>query len=600
MNSQYVHAVSSEMARVQELLNEFAQAHPKIASRLRHGSDGGSDPQVRRLVQSFAFLSARTRQRLLDQFPQILHPLIHLASTPYLESVPSLTTVEFVVSAEQPPEMEGTRVERGTLLDSEMIDGIPCRFRTAEETILWPIELVDATLIHPPFPDQFGPSSNAGCALRLSLRTLTSSMTFDQIPRFDRLRLFFDAETDEALTLYETLLSSTLQVAVRPEDARPTWLPPDILHPVGFEPDDRLFEHRAALDCERILFEFFCFVEKFLYVEIRGLSQALRHSEGTSADIDIYLDTTSAALPRRLSAGMIRLNCCPAVNLFSMTTEATEVPDRSSRVTLAVDSTSPAAYQLHEVRRLYIRNEDDEQFELPRLHSLQQATEVDDPPAYWEPVTDETTVIGARRDRVTLRFVDAHGATVKLPECLIFSDAICSNSDLPQQLDHGGAGVVLQPESASIYECRCLSQPTPARHSPLGAAGWDQISQLVPDVLALADGEAGAAALRSVLGAYLNDHDSLGKALIDTIHDVRFRRVTGIVHQSMVCHGLEVSVTFRRTPQTTSGHYLFSLVLKHFLARFASQNAFLRLRATFDDGKEIGEWPISSGERSVI
>ncbi|QDU41238.1 hypothetical protein Mal4_56030 [Maioricimonas rarisocia] len=600
MNSQYVHAVSSELARVQELLNEFAQAHPKIASRLRHGSDGGSDPQVRRLVQSFAFLSARTQQRLQDEFPQILQPLIHLASTPYLKSVPSLTTVEFAVSPEQPPELEGTCVERGTLLDSELIDGVPCRFRTAKETVLWPVELTDARLLHPPFPNLAGQSSSAGCALRLSLRTLTASITFDQLPDLDCLRLFLDAETDAALTLYETLLSSTLGVAIRLEGERPRWLSPDVLQPVGFDPDDRLFDHRAALDCERILFEFFCFVEKFLYVEIHGLREALSQSTETTAEIDIYLGVTSDALPRRLSPDMIRLNCCPAVNLFPMTTEATEAPDRASQITLAADSSNPGAYQLHEVRRLLIRNEDDEQFELPRLHALEQNVESEGAPGYWEPVIDDATVIGSRRDRIAIRFVDARGATVRLPECLVFADAICSNSDLPQQLDHGETGVVLQPQFAAIFECRCVSQPTPARHSPLGSAGWDQISELVPDVLALADGASGAPALRAILGAYLHDQESLGKALIDTIHRLSFRRVTGIVHQSMVCHGLELSITFRRTPQTPSGHYLFSLVLKHFLARFASQNAFLRLRATFEDGKEIGEWPISSGARSVI
>jgi type VI secretion system protein ImpG len=50
-----------ELAFIRKLGGEFAQAHPKIAGRLRMGADVAEDPHVARLMEGFAYLNARTR-----------------------------------------------------------------------------------------------------------------------------------------------------------------------------------------------------------------------------------------------------------------------------------------------------------------------------------------------------------------------------------------------------------------------------------------------------------------------------------------------------------------------------------------------------------
>lgn len=52
-----------ELSYLREMGREFSQAHPDAAPYL---SEAGADPDVERLLEGFAFLSGRIRQRLDD------------------------------------------------------------------------------------------------------------------------------------------------------------------------------------------------------------------------------------------------------------------------------------------------------------------------------------------------------------------------------------------------------------------------------------------------------------------------------------------------------------------------------------------------------
>jgi len=57
---------------------EFAQSHPKIASRLDLTSLQTKDPYVERLLEGFAFLTARIKLRMDAQYPEFTQNLLGL------------------------------------------------------------------------------------------------------------------------------------------------------------------------------------------------------------------------------------------------------------------------------------------------------------------------------------------------------------------------------------------------------------------------------------------------------------------------------------------------------------------------------------------
>ena len=62
-----------ELAHLKELAVEFSKAHPALAPLL---SGPSTDPDVERLLEGTAFLTGLVREKLDDEFPEIVHNLL--------------------------------------------------------------------------------------------------------------------------------------------------------------------------------------------------------------------------------------------------------------------------------------------------------------------------------------------------------------------------------------------------------------------------------------------------------------------------------------------------------------------------------------------
>src|SRR5512133_3510723 len=117
-----------ELAFLRAMGKEFAAPHPTIAGLL---SERGGDPDVERLLEGFAFLTARTRERLEAGVPEIVHDLTEILAPQYRRPGPAASIVEF-------PPITGVlraraNVPAGTEIGSVPVDGISCRFRTSAD-----------------------------------------------------------------------------------------------------------------------------------------------------------------------------------------------------------------------------------------------------------------------------------------------------------------------------------------------------------------------------------------------------------------------------------------------------------------------------------
>lgn len=593
MDRQYSESVSAELSYLAQLFEEYAAGHSKIANRLRHGSQSSSEA---RLSQAFAFLMARTQRRIDAEYPAVVKPLVDLVGMPGPASIPSLATVEFQLRRDQPPDATGAVIPRGTLLRSESVGGVAPQFKTCRDVALWPIELTSASLELPPF--QSSAASSATCAIRLKLRTPASQMAFDELT-VDCLQFFIDAERDDAFRFHDALFADILEVEIRGGNWQPVRLGADALRSVGFSDAEQLFPG-GKRDGAHLVVEFLAFPEKFLYFELSGLQEALRYAHGTEMEIDIYLNSEKEWAPRRLLPGGIRLFCSPAVNLFEQQTTPLEVKSLSDRVALGVDADSPEAFEIHSIHRVFVRDADDEEYEIPRFHRLQRGATGMSTEICWEYDDLEHTTVTRRHPKVALRFVDEEFNPRKIEDSVVYASVMCSNGELPSQLSSGEEGPLLQADSLSLVsECRCLRPPTRLRRLALARSTWDRVSHILPDPLTLNTSD-GATPLRSALQTLACDDDALLQALLNSLVDIYIERTAGIVDGCMMCHGIEITLVFARSRQGPRGHLLLAEILQYFLANYVTRGVFFRLRAVYEDGRELRQWPTRSGGRSVI
>src|SRR5262245_45358615 len=299
-----------ELAYIRKMGGKFADANPKIAARLRIAADTCEDPHVERMIEAFAYLTARIRHKLEDDFPEISDAMLGVLYPHYLAPIPSMAIVQFVLDRSQGELTNGYTVERGVSIETEPIEGEPCRFRTCYPITLWPIELVSAILSGRPFTAPVTPySSQATAVLRLELACMSKDLTFAQLT-LDSLRFFLKGQDQHVYDLYEFIHNNTLEVAIAssPRDAQPVLLDRRKVLQVGFERDEGMLPYTArSFLGYRLLSEFFAFPKKFLFFDLAGLGGRALSRFGNKIEVYFYLNRTSSDVAQNVDTETFRL-----------------------------------------------------------------------------------------------------------------------------------------------------------------------------------------------------------------------------------------------------------------------------------------------------
>ncbi len=285
-----------ELDAIKRLAAEFADAHPKIAGRLRVSADAIDDPHVARLLEGAAFLAARVHHRLDDEFPELTDALLGLLYPHYLAPVPSCMVVQFDC---QPDLINPARLAAGTSIDTEPVHGEELRYRTTAPVMLWPVEVENVRLSGPPIVAPANPfAAGAAGVLRITLKCVSPEVTFTQLG-IERLRFFLRGPTNQALALYELLGAHAISIAFADNavDPSPAIVPASAIEPVGFSPDEALLPWSArGFAGFRLLTEYFAFPDKFLFFDITRMdSKTLLSSREPAGDIHLSRSLAAGA-----------------------------------------------------------------------------------------------------------------------------------------------------------------------------------------------------------------------------------------------------------------------------------------------------------------
>src|ERR1017187_9757962 len=115
-----------ELYYLREMAVQFAKKHPKVASRLVLEPTRCEDPHVERLLEAFAFLSARVHLKIDDEFPEISEALLSVVYPQLVRPIPSMSIAEFQLDPEKGKLTTGLPVDRGSVLYSRPVSGTPC------------------------------------------------------------------------------------------------------------------------------------------------------------------------------------------------------------------------------------------------------------------------------------------------------------------------------------------------------------------------------------------------------------------------------------------------------------------------------------------
>ena len=590
-----------ELTFIREMGAEFAKKYPKIAGRLLLEPDKCEDPHTERLIEAFAFISGRIHKKIDDEFPEITESLLSIVYPHYINPIPSMSVVRFE-SLKQSISPVGYRIDRNTTLYSKPISGTPCRFRTCYPITLWPVEVVSAGLRDPNTPVK-----GAQQAILIQLKTF-NDLSISELD-WGSLRFFLNGPGQHVYHLYELLFNNVCHVECESTNSQGITerisLVPDDIEPVGFDSDEAIIPYPLrSFPGYLLLFEYFCFPEKFLFFDLNGLNKFRHLDLNDSLDIWIYLDR-NAKSNLVINKDTFCLNATPVVNLFKRIAEPIQVEQRKTEYHVIPDIRRQEATEVFSIDRVTSSSvaSSGKGVDFKPFYSLRHHLEEDDGRgrrAFWHIHRRASGRKGDDGTEVFLSFTDLDFNPADPGVEILTVHTTCTNRDLPARLPFGDPSGDFDMETAApVLRINSLIKPTPARRPSLGGAlQWRLISHLSLNYMSIVQG--GKDALREILRLYDFDNSPATRQQIDGIVSLQSRYVTKRMGQSF-CRGVQITIEFDEDKFVGTGLFLFTCILERFLGQYVSVNSFSQMVARTVQKKEaLRQWLPRSGNQILL
>jgi type VI secretion system protein ImpG len=625
MDPLFIGYYERELKHVREMSGEFARSYPKIASRLGLDAFGCADPYVERLIEAFAFMTARIQLKLGAAHGEFTEHMLQLVHPEYLAPTPSMAVMQFIPSHREGSLGSGVTVPRGSSVRSELGPNqqTTCEYRTAHPVELWPLSIVSAD--YRANPGEFVHAERLGmprakAALRIVLETV-GGVQWNELP-IKSLPLFLRGD-EVAVKLYEQLIGSNIGMV-----AQPTTRPVEFMRvrrsptttAVGFDAEHSLMPTGdRTFEGYRLLQEFFALPQRFMFVELCDLAPMLSEAATDTLELVLLFDRVEPRLEGVVQAANLALFCTPAINLFPRTGDRVQLDPNNYEQLVVPDRMRPNDFEVHSVTRvvgqgdpgteggeftpMYAPSRARGQGRRNMSYTVRRRARELRSDALEREQDPRTPYIPSE---IYLSLVDGEHGQFRPGMRQLSVDTLCTNRALPLLLRPRGGHLEFDDHSGAPVEVvRCVAGPTPPRASPaFGDLSWGLISHLSLDFATLLrkPGE-GAGALRHLLSLYSSLATRDHYAQIDGIVDLATKAVVRPLPYPgpmTFGRGLEVTVTCDESAFVGSSSFLLGAVLNRFFAKYASINSFTETVLRSQQRGEVMRWPIAAGQRSTL
>lgn len=639
-----------ELAWMRKSAQQFAQAYPRIASRLQLGHDMAQDPHVERLIESFALLAARVHKRLDDDFPLVTESLLEVLYPHYLRPFPSCSVARFELGPQAAQLTRAVKVPRGTLLNSRPVKGVTCKFRSTQPLALWPVQLVEAqyrNAVAAPAGTRLPGAATS--VLSVTLQLLSPQARWDMF-KGQSLRVYLDGEASLVSALRDTL---TRQVCAVMAETRPQvpWqgparVPgaggmPSMARPtlVGFAEDEALLDVDArAHPAYRLLTEYFAFPEKFNFVDLPMPDMGPDASGTATLHLlvqGVRADSDPSRLLESVQVDNLQLGCTPVINLYRTPADPIRITHTSVAYPVLVDGRRPWAHEVHSIDKVYrVRQSADgeqvdvfEPFFSLRHPQVMQGSARHELSATGAPGQGDVSGAGGhagrhragrywwlRRDDALAETSPGHETELALvdgefepaqPQTDTLSLQVwATHRDLPSGLMVGAQGGDLFLEGGSLArEIRLMRKPTATQRFERGQGLlWRLVSHLSLNHLSLSQG--GLEALQEMLRLYDLPRSTANARLIDGLVGVSHRAASAWLPGkpfATFVRGTEVRLEVDESAFVGAGLGALVAVLDHFFGLYAHLNSFTQLTVlSARSGEVLIQCPPRSGARALL
>ena len=571
MKSRYYEA---ELTYLREQGREFARTFPSTAGLLSERSD---DPDVERLLEGFAFLASRIRERIDDGMPEFAQQLGSILVPQLTRYIPSCAVIQFQ------PDVRGLRdaphVPRGAEVAGYAPDGTRCRFQITQETDLLPVELLDVR------------SSRVGNRYEKVVLKLRTPPQGIQAMAAKPLRLHMHGNLPFGLTLRAWFVHHCTELAVYEGDVLRGSLK-GTPRGCGFDVDTRMLPERPLEhDAFRAICELFAFPQKLCFVDLPPL--------GSFAAPEVELHCTFESppeLPHRVGKDDIRLHCAPVINLFSCPSDPARIEPLKPEVLVRPADRQNTEVEIYDVVGVQATFQGRRR-RLPSFTSYGLATATDVPHDDIYYVTRRVPAITGSGTDVYVALMSPRDAAPVAELEVLSMELLCSNRGAAATCGLGAIDTPVRGSPVSVPFSN-ISVPTPPLypHDNVELL-WQLSSHGGLSLRGLHDPQA----LRTVLRAYnfaerhFPHQGRLAALWIESIREVHVRTLVRL-HRGAPVTGTKTIITLDETNFGNVGEAaVLGEALSELFGRLVNVNSFDQLQIRLSPSLREYSWPARNG-----
>lgn len=567
----------------------FSKVHPHLSRFL---SDEIIDPEAERIIESFAFLTARLKEKIQDSFPELTQSIIQLLWPNYLRPLPSCAILRF-----DPKERAITTkhiIPKGTFVNSKPVDGTSCSFKITSDVAVYPLILrsIDTNVT---------PKSTI---LELNLGNISEN-NFASL-KCDELSIHLSGSDYNALTCYQWLFNYLDKITVQVNN-KEIQLPLDCISQQGLEEKDSLLPYpENAFNGYRLIQEFFFFPKKFYFFKLINLHKYLKNIEGDELKLSFRFNRP---IPKDLNLGLsdFTLYCSPIINLFEHDAIPINLNGKKTAYPVIPVGLNKSHFEIFEIEKVTgiklseYTGKKEQLSVYPRFETFSHdiGNNRRDTAFYKSSLKENIEENGYEH---YISFVSNGNEVQEKNNETISIDLQCTNRGLPEYLSLGDICIPSQ-DTPSYINFENITRPRSTVRPVLdGSLHWQLISNLSLNYMSLNNLDM----LKSVLSVYdfsatydLQSKRRTEKRL-DAIKSISTVPIDRII-KGAVYRGVKSIIKIDGDKFLCEGEvFLFGSILAEFFRLYGTINSFHELEIINISNNEIFKWSRKQALQQVI
>ncbi|OOF56867.1 type VI secretion protein [Rodentibacter genomosp. 2] len=563
----------------------FSKIYPHLSRFL---SDEIVDPEAERIIESFAFLIARLKEKVQDNLPEITQSMIQLLWPNYLRPLPSCAILNF-----KPKERAITTkhiIPKGTFVSSKSVDGTACQFQTTMDVAVYPIVLNSVKSV----------TGNESAVIELELENITDG-DFASI-QCDELSFYLSGSDYSALTCYQWIFNYLTRIFIKTEEGIIN-LPPDIVSSVGFDKKESLIPYPDnAFDGYRLLQEFFFFPKKFYFFKLRKLHLYLNRLAGKNFKLFFEFDR-SFPKDLKLTQADFSLYCAPVINLFEHDAIPINLNGEKELYPIIPTGFNREHFEIFDIRNVsgskHLKDIGNKIYNYPKFESFEHTTSTGSKEYYKSTIKDN--IEETRYDHF-ISFVSSSNKLLDTLRETISIDLDCTNNNLPELLGIGDICIPSQ-NTPSYIDFKNITLPVKTIRAVLDeSVHWKLISNLSLNYLSLTRLDV----LKEILLTYdfpaMNDVQSLRRTekRLAGMESIVTRSIDKVI-KGVVYRGQKSVLRIDSNHFLCEGElFLFGTLLAEFFRLYGTINSFHLLEVVNTSNNEIFKWEQKTSLQRLI